>query len=161
MPGGPYLAGPPQSESTSGDSLPVRRISEGVVATVRGLRADELLRRIIDVDPELLLPYLLDRRGRSQDLLATALAGLVREGQRQGSIRDGDADLIARRLAPVLAGMGVFRYGDDSDALLGVAPWLPALYFAFGVVVAVLAEIAAKDRQPSVRSSASGTPAPH
>ncbi|MDT5211556.1 MAG: hypothetical protein QOF67_3971, partial [Mycobacterium sp.] len=39
-------------------------------------------------------------------------------------------------------------------------PWLPALYFAFGVVVGVLAEIAAKDREPSVRSSVSGTPAP-
>jgi hypothetical protein len=60
----------------------------------------------------------------------------------------------------VLVEAGVFRYADDSDALFGVAPWLPALYFAFGVVVAVLAEIAAKDRQPSVRSSVSGTPAP-
>jgi uncharacterized membrane protein len=60
----------------------------------------------------------------------------------------------------LLAGAGVFRYADDSDALFGVAPWLPALYFAFGVVVAVLAEIAAKDREPSVRSSVSGTPAP-
>jgi hypothetical protein len=60
----------------------------------------------------------------------------------------------------VIAEAGVFRYADDSDALFGVAPWLPALYFAFGVVVAVLAEIAAKDWQPSVRSSVSGTPAP-
>src|SRR5882757_3116571 len=59
-----------------------------------------------------------------------------------------------------LAAAGVFRYADDSKALFGVAPWLPALYFAFGVVVAVLAEIAAKIRQPSVRSSVSGTPAP-
>jgi hypothetical protein len=60
----------------------------------------------------------------------------------------------------VLVAAGVFRYADDSDALLGVAPWLPALYFAFGVVVALLAEIAAKDRQPSVIPSASDTPAP-
>jgi uncharacterized ion transporter superfamily protein YfcC len=44
--------------------------------------------------------------------------------------------------------------------VFGVAPWLSALYFAFGVVVGVLAEIAAKDREPSVRSSVSGTPAP-
>ena len=77
---------------------PLRRITEGVVATVRGLRADELLRRIIDVDPEVLLPYLLDRRGRSQDFLAAALAGLIRKGQRHGSIRDGDADVLARSL---------------------------------------------------------------
>jgi hypothetical protein len=60
----------------------------------------------------------------------------------------------------VIAEAGVFRYADGSDALFGVAPWLPALYFAFGVVVAVLAEIAAKDWQPSIRSSVSGTPAP-
>jgi hypothetical protein len=60
----------------------------------------------------------------------------------------------------VLAGAGVFRYADDSNALFGVAPWLPPLYFAFGVVVAVLAEIAAKVPQPSVRSTVSGTPAP-
>jgi hypothetical protein len=32
-----------------------------------------------------------------------------------------------------------FRYADDSDALFGVGPWLPALYFAFGVVVVLLA----------------------
>jgi hypothetical protein len=59
----------------------------------------------------------------------------------------------------VLAGAGVFRYADDSNALFGVALWLPPLYFAFGVVVAVLAEIAATVRQPNVRSSVSGTPA--
>ena len=80
------------------DADPLTRITDGVVATVRGLRANELLRRIIDVDPELLLPYLLDRRGRSQELLATALAGLVREGQAAGSIRPGDPDLLARSL---------------------------------------------------------------
>ena len=77
---------------------PVRRITEGVVATVQGLRADALLRRIVEVDPQVLLPYLLERRGRSQDLLATALAAVIREGQRDGSIRSGDADLLARSL---------------------------------------------------------------
>ena len=40
-----------------------------------------------------------------------------------------------------------FLPATHSDALFGVAPWLPALYFAFGVVVALLGEIAAKDRQ--------------
>ncbi|MDT5183633.1 MAG: hypothetical protein QOI29_1791 [Mycobacterium sp.] len=60
----------------------------------------------------------------------------------------------------LIAADGVARYADDSNALFGVAPWLPALYFAFGVVVAVLAEVATKDREPSVRSTGSGTPAP-
>jgi hypothetical protein len=48
----------------------------------------------------------------------------------------------------VLAKFGVFRYATDSDALFGVAPWLPALYFAFGVVAALLAEIAGNRRHP-------------
>jgi AcrR family transcriptional regulator len=82
--------------ASTGD--PLRRITDGVVATVRALRGNELLRRIIDVDPELLLPYLLDRRGRSQDLLAAATAEVVREGQQTGTIRAGDADVLARSL---------------------------------------------------------------
>ncbi|GAC1405714.1 MAG: hypothetical protein NVSMB60_25130 [Mycobacterium sp.] len=46
----------------------------------------------------------------------------------------------------VLVAAGGFRYADDSSALFGVAPWLPALYFPFGVGVAVLAEIGTSDR---------------
>ena len=82
--------------SSTADALD--RISDGVVTTVRGLRANELLRRIIEVDPQVLLPYLLDRRGRSQDLLAGALAELIGAGQRDGSIRAGDPDVLARAL---------------------------------------------------------------
>jgi hypothetical protein len=58
------------------------------------------------------------------------------------------ASIVGPLVEIVLAKTGVFAYNDDSDALLGVGPWLPALYFAFGVVVALLAEIVAKDRQP-------------
>jgi AcrR family transcriptional regulator len=98
---------------------PLRRITAGVVATVRGLRADQLLRRIIDLDPEVLLPYLLDRRGRSQEHLATSLSGLIRKGQRHGSIRDGDADLLARSLVLACHGFALSAHtmtdpeGDD------------------------------------------------
>lgn len=48
----------------------------------------------------------------------------------------------------VLVKLGVFAYNADSDGLFGVGPWLPPLYFAFGVVAALLGEIAVKDRQP-------------
>ena len=74
------------------------RIARGIVTTVQSLRANALLRRIVDVDPEVLLPYLLDRRGRSQELVAETLAGLVAEGQREGSVRAGDPDVLARSL---------------------------------------------------------------
>jgi hypothetical protein len=39
-----------------------------------------------------------------------------------------------------LAALDVARYADPIDTLAGVAPWLPALYFAFGVVAARLGE---------------------
>jgi AcrR family transcriptional regulator len=74
------------------------RITSGVVATVRALRENELVRRIVDVDPEVLLPYLLDRRGRSQQYVADATAALVEEGQRDGSVRAGDPTTLARAL---------------------------------------------------------------
>ncbi len=80
------------------------QISRGIVATVQALRENALLRRIIDVDPEVLLPYLLDRRGRSQEMVAEGLAALVVEGQRDGSVRGGDPVVLARSL--VLAAHG-------------------------------------------------------
>lgn len=43
-----------------------------------------------------------------------------------------------------LVAIGVFRYDHGNDGLFGVAPWLIPLYFAFGVVAALLGEIAAK-----------------
>ncbi len=99
-----------------GEGDPLTRISEGVVAAVRALRANSLLRRIIDVDPELLLPYLLDRRGRSQDMVAEVLAGLVREGQRTGAIRSGDPEHLAR--AVLLAAHG---FALSAHTMLGTA----------------------------------------
>jgi hypothetical protein len=81
-------------------------------------------------------------------------------GDGPGAVCGVVAAIVGPIIEAVLAAAGVFRYADDSDSLLGVAPWLPALYFAFGVVVGVLAEIAAKDRQPTVKQSAPGTPTP-
>ena len=74
------------------------RIASGIVATVQALRDNALLRRIVDVDPEVLLPYLLDRRGRSQQYVAEATAALVEEGQREASVRAGDPTTLARAL---------------------------------------------------------------
>lgn len=47
----------------------------------------------------------------------------------------------------VIAAAGHFRYAPDSDTLFGVAPWLVPLYFAFGVVAALIGEIAAALRR--------------
>jgi len=47
----------------------------------------------------------------------------------------------------VLVDVGVFRYGETCDQLFGVGPWLVPLYFAFGVVAALLGELAARPRE--------------
>ncbi len=82
-------------------------VAEGTARVVRRLREDELFRRIVDVDPELLLPYLLERRGRNQDRLLALLAEAVAEGQRRGAVRPGDPEVMARTLLLALQGFVV------------------------------------------------------
>jgi AcrR family transcriptional regulator len=74
------------------------RIARRVVGMVAALRTNELFRRIVDVDPELLLPYLLDRRGRSQQAVLDLLVARIDEAQRAGGVRDGDPERLARAL---------------------------------------------------------------
>nr|BFE81429.1 TetR/AcrR family transcriptional regulator [Planobispora longispora] len=63
---------------------------------VRALRGHPLWRKIVEVDPELLLPYLLDRRGSSHDaMLALVELGITR-GQERGAVRPGDPVAMAR-----------------------------------------------------------------
>jgi AcrR family transcriptional regulator len=98
------------------------RLTRGVVATVRALRTNPLLRRIVELDPERLLPYLLERRGRSQEQIATLLADLVRAGQQDGSVRKGDPDHLARTVLLACHGFTLSAHtmvgeaGDDRDA---------------------------------------------
>ncbi len=84
--------------SSADDVHAVRRITDGIVGTVRQLRANELFVRIVELDPELILPYLFSRRGRSQDLILALTTEAVTEGQRAGEVRDGNPVAIARAL---------------------------------------------------------------
>jgi len=79
-------------------AAPLERLSLGVGRTVAALRSNDLLRKIVEVDPELLLPYLLQRRGRSQDNILDLLEPLIAEGQADGSVRAGDPTLLARSI---------------------------------------------------------------
>ena len=76
----------------------VDRLVGGIVGTVRALRDNELFVRIIELDPELILPYLLSRRGRSQDLILALTEGAITEGQAVGEVRKGDPTAMARAL---------------------------------------------------------------
>ncbi|MEU8473037.1 TetR/AcrR family transcriptional regulator [Streptomyces sp. NPDC029006] len=74
------------------------RIVDGLVRGVEAFRAHPLFRKIIDVDPELLLTYVLDRRGASQEALLALLADALREGHADGSVRPGHTERQARAL---------------------------------------------------------------
>ncbi|HWJ80825.1 MAG TPA: TetR/AcrR family transcriptional regulator [Nocardioides sp.] len=73
-----------------------RSIADGVLRAVRALRDNELFVRILELDPELILPYLLSRRGRSQELVLGVLEAGIRAGQDAGTVRAGDPVTIAR-----------------------------------------------------------------
>jgi AcrR family transcriptional regulator len=77
-------------------------IVDGLVAGVDAFRAHPLFRKIVDVDPELLLPYVLDRRGASQTALLGLLAEALREGHADGSVRPGHVERQARALLLVV-----------------------------------------------------------
>jgi len=74
------------------------QVADGVVRAVSVLRENELFVRIVELDPELILPYLLARRGRSQELILQLLAENVQAGQKTGTVRPGDPVAIARAL---------------------------------------------------------------
>src|SRR5919112_891648 len=50
--------------------------------------------RIVELDPELLLPYLLSRRGRSQQAILDLVTEQLRLGQASGEVRAGDPHVL-------------------------------------------------------------------
>ena len=95
-------------------------IAAAALSTIRALRDNALFVRIVELDPDLLLPYLISRRGRSQEALVEIMASEIESGQESGAIRAGDAVLMARSLT--LAGHGfVLSAQTMTDAKIGFA----------------------------------------
>jgi hypothetical protein len=62
---------------------------------VRRLPQEPLFRRVLDVDPELLLPYLTERVGATQRLAVDYIRRMLADGVADGSVRRGDLDVLA------------------------------------------------------------------
>lgn len=79
-------------------------------------------------------------------VLVLALAALT--GTTFGDLPGMYVGLVAAFFGTVAEIIGaaaeVFSYAGDVDGLRGVAPWLPALYFAFGIAAALLGELLTK-----------------
>src|SRR3954467_3340348 len=76
----------------------VDRLVGDIVGTVQRLRENELFLRIVELDPELLLPYRRSRRGRWQDAILDLTVRAIADGQAEGAVRRGNPVAIARGL---------------------------------------------------------------
>jgi AcrR family transcriptional regulator len=86
---------------------------ERVVAMTTGacrrLAADPLFRRLLDVDPELLLPYVTVRLGGMQRIAVAAAAAELGASAADGSVRDGDPETMARAIELMARGFVLIR----------------------------------------------------
>ncbi|HET9500223.1 MAG TPA: TetR/AcrR family transcriptional regulator [Marmoricola sp.] len=101
--------------ASGGDELD--RIIDSVLGTVAAIRDNELFHRILELDPDVVLPYLLERSGRSQELVVELLASQVRAGQAAGVIRLGPAEPLARSVVLAAHGfvLSAHTMGDPAD----------------------------------------------
>jgi AcrR family transcriptional regulator len=96
------------------------RIVEGLVKGVGAVRSHPLFRKIVDVDPELLLPYVLDRRGASQEAVIELISGALEQGHADGSVRPDHPQRQARSLLLVAQSftLSLRTMTDEDDAEL-------------------------------------------
>jgi AcrR family transcriptional regulator len=97
------------------------RLVDSIAGTVRALRGNELFTRIIELDPQMLLPYLLERPGRSQELVLGLLVSEIEAGQAVGQIRNADPHLLARSVLLAAHGFTLSTQTMTDDALTSAA----------------------------------------
>lgn len=98
-----------------------------LVHVARELRGHPLLRKVLEAEPELLMPYVLGRMGGTQRVAAAVAEAEVRRGQEDGSVRAGDPRLLAQGLLLTVQGwvLGAHIAEDvEEDALWALLPEL-------------------------------------
>lgn len=93
------------------------QIADGVLRAVAVLRDNELFVRIVELDPELILPYLLARRGRSQELILGLLSAVIEAGQKVGTVRAGNPAALARGVVLAAHGFVLSAHTMTDDAV--------------------------------------------
>ncbi len=82
-------------EDVAGRGAVGERLVAACVRTVELLVTHPLLLRLLEVDPELLLPYVTGAPGRFQEEARATLREAIAAGQADGSVRAGDPALLA------------------------------------------------------------------
>ncbi len=80
-----------------------------VARAARRLHEDPLFARLLDVDPELLLPYVTVRLGGMQRMAVAGMAAELEAGRADGSVRDGDPETLARGVELIARGFVLAR----------------------------------------------------
>jgi AcrR family transcriptional regulator len=90
---------------------------------VERLTAHPVFERVLDVDPELLLPYLTDRLGGTQRAGFALYVELIEAGQKEQSIRAGDPELLALTcvtvVQPFVVSAQILRREQDFSLVVG------------------------------------------
>ncbi len=103
-------------------------VVSAVTHLVGTLRVHPLVRKIVEVDPEFLIPYLLHRTGATSDAQLAMIEDGLRRGLRDGSVRAGEPAMLARSVlltawsftltGPVVVPEDAYDALDDELALL-------------------------------------------
>lgn len=92
-----------------------RLVEEAVLGADR-LTRNPLFLRIVDVDPELLLPYVTTRLGSFQQLVVADFEQQVRDGVTEGSIAASDPVIVARSIELALRGFVLQTLAEGAEA---------------------------------------------
>jgi AcrR family transcriptional regulator len=74
------------------------RLRDHVLKSVDAFRTNALMKKVIEAEPELLLPYVLGRMGETQRAAIGLVTSDLAVGQADGSIRQGNPRVIAQAL---------------------------------------------------------------
>ena len=107
------------------------RLVAAAAYAVRRISSDAVVRKVLEVDPEVLVPYMTDRLGQSQRLALERVRRLLDEGRADGSIRAVDAGTAAYLLqlvcsALVLTSRVSEREGDPGSVIDAAAAMIDA-----------------------------------
>jgi AcrR family transcriptional regulator len=104
---------------TDAAALPTarQRLIASALGALATLRADPVIRRVIELDGERLLPYLTVKRGHAQEIAIATVREHLEEGRRDGSIRELHVNAAARLLELLLRSMVTASPGLIDDAL--------------------------------------------
>jgi len=81
------------------DPRPARqRLVETVLAVVEAFQEDPLMSQVLDAEPEILMPYLFNKFGSTQQIAIDLLAHRLDAGHRDGSIRAGSVAVQAHAI---------------------------------------------------------------